>query len=246
VTQSLGEFLRVRLESRGLSGNAFAKAVGIAEGSVRNLLRYGIDPNTPDPSPQTLQRAAEFLGISPVILVNLAYGIEDQPQTALEQYVVNIFRQIPLDEKERAIDILETLAGYKPDYGETLHEILAEAQEKFSPRDLPLREKVDRSLGQLLPIEQEDRQPKILADLLNRADIDVSEMQARHVTEHPLAIATLSVLISDRTMSPAEKLYWFLFSSLDVNNLAEADREAIREKWEYLVDVAEREVPIGS
>ncbi len=60
---SFGAYLRTILEQRRMSGNQLAKAAGVTEGTIRNLLKQGEDSSVSSPHPLVLRSISEVLGL---------------------------------------------------------------------------------------------------------------------------------------------------------------------------------------
>ena len=68
---SFGAYLRTILEQRGMSGNQLAKAAGVTEGTIRNLLKQGEDSSVSSPHPLVLRSMSEVLGLDVVRVLQM-------------------------------------------------------------------------------------------------------------------------------------------------------------------------------
>ena len=95
---SFGAYLRTILEQRGMSGNQLAKAAGVTEGTIRNLLKQGEDSSVSNPHPLVLRSISEVLGLDVVqVLQMLDYVPSDYHATPLSpigEYVGLSFDQL--------------------------------------------------------------------------------------------------------------------------------------------------------
>src|ERR1041384_6594427 len=71
-TEALGSFLSYAMEQNNVSAGKLAQAAGVAENSIRNMLRFGLDDDAPAPSPKLLVAVADYLRLDPAWLFSLA------------------------------------------------------------------------------------------------------------------------------------------------------------------------------
>lgn len=139
LPQSLGAFLEYLMDKRGVSGNALAKGMGIAESSVRNLLKYGIEPGTPAPKPDTLRKLGVYFGINPIYFFQLADylplgGANLTPHGAM---IGRRFDQLPIDRQNAVISLMESFEQLEREktYGEVYWKLLPDAQDLVKRRE---------------------------------------------------------------------------------------------------------------
>src|SRR5258707_9455026 len=101
-TETLGEFIRQLMEEREMNNTQLARKAGLAEGSVRNLLKVGIEPAAPAPSPLTLKAVASYFDLDPTILFELAGYLDIADSTRLgaaAKYIYRRYEKTPPDEQ---------------------------------------------------------------------------------------------------------------------------------------------------
>jgi transcriptional regulator with XRE-family HTH domain len=110
---ALGDFLRRVMQERAMSGNRLANAAGISEASVRNLLKHGVEPSAPAPSPLTLRAVADSLEIDPLHLFRLAGYVDGLPglKSVRAEYLATGFDTLSPERQEVLLAILETLVS---------------------------------------------------------------------------------------------------------------------------------------
>jgi transcriptional regulator with XRE-family HTH domain len=241
---TLGGFIERVLHERHLSGNALAQAVGIAEGSVRNLLKYGREPNVPAPGPQTLRAIADFLQIEPLWLYQLADYLPRQRREIgfLGEYVGRRFEALPPDNQAVLLNLLAALegAGVGSAYGEMLTKRLPEARQ-FRQRHLTWFEQMDRRIAQFFGIYSEDLMLRSIHRRLSRLFPAITPDDIARVAKHPMAMAFLGILLSRKDMpSGLEKLYYVTVYEED-KFLPTEEEQMIHDTWELLASVANLE-----
>src|SRR5687768_13211001 len=92
---TLGSFLRLILDDRGMSANMLAMASGVAESTIRSLLKQGEDVRVPGSHPLVLRAVCDVLGLDHVRIFQMAdYIPEDYYPTHLTptaEYVGTLF-----------------------------------------------------------------------------------------------------------------------------------------------------------
>jgi transcriptional regulator with XRE-family HTH domain len=236
---TLGGFLKRILDERAISGTLLATAAGIAEGSVRNLLKFGLKPDAPAPNPQTLRAVAEYLDINPVYLFQLAGYIRaddlDLPLGPLGLYVGQRVEALAPPQQTMLLDMLATLAQS----GETSRQsaaILAHlpASKTLRQRHLTWLQEVDRRIGRLLRLGTESLYVSSIQRRLAALGETVAADQILAIARHPVCMALLSVLLPRKDIPTGlEKLYYLTYFNEDMEIQAE-EKRAIMETWHVL------------
>ncbi len=154
---SFGTYLRTILEQRGLSGNQLAKAAGVTEGTIRNLLKQGEDSSVSNPHPLVLRSISEVLGLDVVqVLQMLDYVPSDYHSTPLSpigEYVGLSFDQLQPDGQRVLLGVLATLTGdasLSPDDINALAQAARELRKSypmFVERKFDVRDEFGRVIG---------------------------------------------------------------------------------------------------
>jgi len=110
---TLGGFVADLMERKKHSNRSLATAAGISEGAVRNLLKFGREPNAKDPDARTLQQVADALGVKPLRLFQLAGYVPPQPDshTVRAEFVADVFDKLPADKQEAVLGVLDAMAS---------------------------------------------------------------------------------------------------------------------------------------
>lgn len=111
IANTLGGFLEEQMQKRGLSNRALARAAGISEAAVRNLLKHGIEGETKDPDPRTLNAVAEQLRVDALKLYRLAGYVEPPgPANSVRaEYLADIFDRLPPERQDAVMGVIEAL-----------------------------------------------------------------------------------------------------------------------------------------
>ena len=154
---SFGAYLRTILEQRGMSGNQLAKAAGVTEGTIRNLLKQGEDAAVSSPHPLVLRSISEVLGLDVVrVLQMLDYVPSDYRATPLSpigEYVGLSFDQLQPDGQRVLLGVLATLTGDESLSPKDINALaqsvreLRKAYPMFIERRFDFRDEVGRTFG---------------------------------------------------------------------------------------------------
>src|SRR5258706_7826339 len=109
-TEALGSFLSYAMEQNNVSAGKLAQAAGVAENSIRNMLRFGLDDDAPAPSPKLLVAVADYLRLDPTWLFSLAGYL---PTTRRENcvlcgYVAARFEKLTPQQQAAMMELLES------------------------------------------------------------------------------------------------------------------------------------------
>jgi transcriptional regulator with XRE-family HTH domain len=242
--ETLGGFLKRVLQDKQLSGNLLAKSAGIAETSVRNLLKFGIDPDAPAPHPQTLRAVAEFLHVEPIWLLQLAgYLPRDQEQpSAFEEYIGRRIGALPDDKQAMILEMVATLekASGIPNYGKAVLDWLPEAG-KLRKRRLTIGENIDKLIGRVFKLATEETFLSGIQEHLAilYPDQTFSAEQITHIAQHPVAMAIMGVLLPRKDMPTGLERLFYLTWFDQAKPLKQKVVQAIRDTWELLVQATQ-------
>src|SRR5690349_8093975 len=108
-TEALGTFLSYVMEQNNVSAGKLAQAAGVAENSIRNVLRFGLDDDAPAPSPKLLVAVADFLRLDPSWLFSLAGYLPTTRREigVLGEYVAARFEELTPEQQNAMLDKLE-------------------------------------------------------------------------------------------------------------------------------------------
>lgn len=244
--KTLGGFLRRTLDTQQISNNSLAHATGIAEGTVRNLLRYGMDADAPAPHPHTLRAVAEFLHLNPTYLFRLAGYITDEDVLSslspVAEYVGQRFDALRPDQQKMVLDILGTLekSNGLPNYGAVILDSIA-AGKTLRQRHLTRLEWLDLKISDLLGIRTDQLMlsgiQRRLRDLFPDETFTFDDIQK--VADHPVAMAIMSVLLPRKDLPRGlDKLYYLTWFDQD-REVPAATRDAIIDTWDALQRAAQ-------
>ncbi|GIK64967.1 MAG: hypothetical protein BroJett018_27610 [Chloroflexota bacterium] len=244
--KTLGGFLRRTLDTQQISNNILAQSTGIAEGTVRNLLRYGIDADAPAPHPHTLRAVAEFLHLNPTHLFRLAGYITDEDVLShlspVAEYVGQRFDVLRPDQQKMVLDILGTLekSNGLPNYGAVILDSIA-AGKTLRQRHLTRLEWLDLKISDLLGIRTDQLMlngiQRRLQDLFPGEAFTPDDIQK--VADHPVAMAIMSVLLPRKDLPRGlDKLFYLTWFDQD-REVPAATRDAIIDTWDALQRAAQ-------
>src|SRR5262245_11911577 len=108
-TEALGTFLSYVMEQNNVSAGKLAHAAGVAENSIRNVLRFGLGEDAPAPSPKLLVAVADFLRLDPSWLFSLAGYLPTTRREigVLGEYVAARFEELTPEQQNALLDKLE-------------------------------------------------------------------------------------------------------------------------------------------
>jgi transcriptional regulator with XRE-family HTH domain len=251
---SFGAYLRTLLEQRGMSGNQLAKAAGVTEGTIRNLLKQGEDPSVSSPHPLVLRSVSEVLGLDVVqVLQMLDYVPSDYRATPLSpigEYVGLSFDQLPPDGQRVLLGVLTTLTGessLSPDDINALAQSvrdLRKAYPMFIKRKFDVRDEVGRVVGSFFGMFSDAQLlhtiTRRLSELFrNEPESVITEDRVRAAANHPHGRVLLNLLIPRKEIpNSLEKLYWLMFPNdtygKQEQDISDEQQEGIRALWRIL------------
>ena len=160
-TITLGRFLVEMMETHKHSNRSLADAAGVSEGAVRNLLKYGEDPDARDPDARTLRLIAEALNVNPLILYRLAGYLPPDPgaNSVRAEYLADVFDNLSLAKQDAVMSVLEAMAD--------------SPQEKAAIREM--RESASNWMIGM------DLMPHVFRDLANQMILEYNMTSPEHV-----------------------------------------------------------------
>jgi len=259
----LGTYLKQILTERGISGNQLAKSTGIAEGSVRNLLRYGIDSTAPFPQPQTLTAVADFLGLDTIELFQMAGYLPTEPRTShispRAEFFAMRFDRLPIEQQKVVMDMvisLEKAHGLSTP-GEEVEQMIAVAQRlrdahpMYEKWHFGLRGEIGRRLGHLTRTTTNAVLTQGILRRLHEYEDDphlqaVREADLNRLIHHPKVVTLLNILLPRTDIPRArEKLFWLVNPEAKLDTPLEAlspeQQAGIRALWYTLQGVINHE-----
>ncbi|KAB2902763.1 MAG: hypothetical protein F9K27_15520 [Anaerolineae bacterium] len=252
----LGAYLKQILDERSISGNMLAKSAGIAEGSVRNLLRYGVDGNAPMPQPQTLTLVSQFLGLDTIEIFQMAGYFPPAPRESTisprAEYVAMRFDRLSPDQQRMVMDLIISME--KTSGKETLDEhiqslleevyVLRREHPMFEKRYFSLLGEMGRRIGKWTHTTTSAiLMHGILSRLHEFTDdpvlLGVNEKRVQEILGHPDAVVILNQLLPRTDIpKPLEKLYWLVNPDgmLDktIDKLSNEQQQGIQALWHLL------------
>ena len=251
---SFGAYLRTILEQRGMSGNQLAKAAGVTEGTIRNLLKQGEDSAVSSPHPLVLRSVSEVLGLDVVqVLQMLDYVPSDYhptPLSSIGEYVGLSFDQLPPEGQRVLLGVLATLTGDGSLSPEDINALaqasreLRKAYPMFIERKFDVRDEFGRVVGSFFGMFSDTQLLHTISRRLrelfrNEPESVITEDRVRVAANHPHGRVLLNLLLPRKEISnPLEKLYWLTFPN-DTYGKQEQDisaeqQEGIRALWRIL------------
>lgn len=213
-TEALGTFLSYVMDQNNVSAGKLAQAAGVAENSIRNLLRFGLDEDAPAPTPKLLVAVADFLRLDPTWLFSLAGYLPTTRREigVLGEYVAARFEELTPDQQNALLDLLETFetANGIPHHRKAIRQWQKKARELRGSRSLWFI-KSDQLLTRLLGgISDEAMLRSIefhLGILLPEAPPTGDDIL--RVTQHPVGKAILGEILPEKNVPTAlSRLYY--------------------------------------
>lgn len=248
---SFGTYLRTILEQRGMSGNQLAKAAGVTEGTIRNLLKQGEDSSVSSPHPLVLRSVSEALDLDIVqVLQMLDYVPADYHRVTLSpigEYVGSSFDQLKLDGQRVVLGVLASLTGENALQSDDINAIalavrdLRAAHPMFIERKFDFRDEVSRSVGAVFGLFPDNQLAHSIGSRLAELFRDepekvITEDGIKAAAKHPHGRVILNLLLPRREITnPLEKLYWLTHPNDTYGkreeNITEEQRQGIRALW---------------
>lgn len=109
---TLGAFIADVMNKQQHNNVSLARAAGVSEGVIRNLLKHGIDPKAKDPDPRTLRKVADALGVDSLMLFRLAGYIPPAPDanSVRAEYLADVFDTLSPEKQDAVMGVLEAMA----------------------------------------------------------------------------------------------------------------------------------------
>jgi hypothetical protein len=109
---TLGKFIADMMRKQQHNNMSLAVVAHVSEGVIRNLLKYGIDPNAKDPDPRTLRSVADALGIDATMLFRLAGYIPPKAYTnsVRAEYLADVFDELASEKQDAVLGVLEAMS----------------------------------------------------------------------------------------------------------------------------------------
>jgi transcriptional regulator with XRE-family HTH domain len=242
------------LEQRGMSGNQLAKASGVTEGTIRNLLKQGEDPVVSSPHPLVLRSISEVLGLDVVrVLQMLDYIPSDYRATPLSpigEYVGLSFDQLQPDGQRVLLGVLATLTGDESLNPKAINALaqsvreLRKAYPMFIERRFDFRDEVGRTFGSFFGMFSDAQLLYTITRRLNELFQEepenvITEERVRAAANHPHGRVVLNLLLPRKEIpNPLEKLYWLMFPNdtygKQEQEISDKQQEGIRALWRIL------------
>lgn len=257
---SLSGFLKEVLEQRHLSGNQLAQLAGISEGSVRNLLKQGVEEEVSGPHPLVLKAICQALRLDEIHVFQLAGYLSDESSSQTispaAEYLGLRFDRLPADHQRQLWDMLASLeqsVGILPPSENTRYlleqtRVLQKEYPMFKRRKFGLKDELGRVIGNVTRTSTSGLLRKMtLERLRDAADLPPTlawtDALYDEVIGSPDVTIALNVLLPRKDIStPQEKLFWLVHPSETLDKrfslLADEYQQGIRALWELLVEIA--------
>lgn len=251
---SFGAYLRTILEQRGMSGNQLAKAAGVTEGTIRNLLKQGEDSSVSNPHPLVLRSISEVLGLDVVRVLQILNYVPSNYHTAplspIGEYVGLSFDQLQADGQRVLLGVLAILTSdgsLSPDDINTLSQAARELRKShlmFVERKFDVRDEFGRVIGSFFGMFSDVQLLHTIAHRLselfrNEPETLITEARVQAAAHHPHGRVLLNLLLPRKEITnPLEKLYWLMFPNdtygKQEQDISEEQQEGIRALWRIL------------
>ena len=108
---SLGRFVAELMEKHDQSNRSLAATAGVSESAIRNLLKYGTDPNAKDPDARTLSQVAKALDVDALRLFRLAGYIPPKPDahSVRAEYLADTYDILPSEKQDAVLGVIEAM-----------------------------------------------------------------------------------------------------------------------------------------
>jgi len=257
----LHALIREAMDRRGMSNLGLAKAAGVSEGTIRNLLREEFDPDATGPKAHVLKQVAEILELDDLRVFQAAgYIRKDHLESHLSlraEFLATRFDKLPADKQELLLGMLASLEKVSgiPSPSEEVRDVLDEIRKLrkqfpiFKERRFVLTDRLGRFLGSAFGKLTNETiegmaEDAILSrlEMLFRRDLTqpLTRERIRQVLAHPHATVALNALLPHKNIpSNAEKLYWLIYpENKELEFLDQETLSAIEALWLLLVRVS--------
>jgi len=257
----LHQMLRDAMNNQHVSNLRLAKAAGVSEGTIRNLLREEAGPDAVGPQAHVLKRVANILGLDELRVFQAA-GFISKERIAFNisvraEYLALRFDKLPTDKQELLLGMLNSLEKVSgiASPSEDIQDVLAEVRKlqkqfpMFKDRRFVLTDRLGRFLGSAFGKLTNDTVETITAgavlerlQLLFRNDAaqHVSAESLRVVMSHTNVSVALNALLPHKNIpSNVEKLYWLIYpENKELEALDAETLRAIEALWLLLLRVS--------
>lgn len=251
---SFGAYLRTILEQRGMSGNQLAKAAGVTEGTIRNLLKQGEDSSVSNPHPLVLRSISEVLGLDVVRVLQMLDYVPSEyhttPLSPIGEYVGLSFDRLQPDGQRVLLGVLATLTGDGSLSSDDINarsqaaRELRKAHPMFVERKFDVRDEFGRVIGSFFGMFSDAQLlhtiSRRLSELFrNEPERGITEARVMAAAHHPHGRVLLNLLLPRKEVpNPLEKLYWLMFPNDTYGKqeqaISEEQQEGIRALWRIL------------
>jgi hypothetical protein len=254
--ETLGSFLRRVLDERGMSANMLATASGVAESTIRNLLKQGEDSSAPGPHPLVLRAICDILGLDHIRIFQMAdYIPADYYPTHLSptaEYVALCFDSLLPNQQQMFLGLLDSLdrSHSLPFDGQKMTRLLQEVanlrqqQPMFRVRKFTAADEVGRIAGKVLRKNPTEHYLVATLKRLNALFEDSGEGEiprerVEAVIGDVRALVVLNILLPRKEAPTSlEKLYWLLrpheIYRTGIDTMTEDEQEGCRALWRLL------------
>ena len=243
-TEALGTFLSYVMEQNNVSAGKLAQAAGVAENSIRNVLRFGLDDDAPAPSPKLLVAVADFLRLDPSWLFSLAGYLPTTRREigVLGEYVAARFEELTPEQQNALLDKLEEFesANGIPHFRKEIRKWQKKARELHGSRSLWFI-KPDQLLTRLLGGISEDamlRSIEFHLGLLLPDEPPTSD-EILHVTQHPVGKAILGEILPEKDVPTALSRLYYLSHFNEDRAIKTEVKAAILAIWNLLTEATD-------
>jgi hypothetical protein len=255
-TSTLGSFLRQVLDERGMSANMLAMASGVAESTIRSLLKQGEDESAPGSHPLVLRAVCDVLELDHIRIFQMAgYIPNDYYPTELSpaaEYVGMCFDALAPGQQTMILGLLTSLdkTNSLPFNGEKMSDLvkavadLRKRHPMFRIRRFTAADEVGRIAGKLLRKNPEERYINSTVKRLNalfkgEPDVQITREHVEEVVSHVHAKVILNMLLPRKEISDSlEKLYWLLrpkeIYRSSIDTMSDEEQEGCRALWMLL------------
>jgi hypothetical protein len=243
-TEALGSFLSYVMEQNSVSAGKLAQAAGVAENSIRNVLRFGLDEDAPAPSPKLLVAVADFLRLDPSWLFSLAGYLPTTRREigVLGEYVAARFEELTPEQQNALLDKLEAFeaANGIPHFRKEIRKWQKKARELRSSRSLWFV-KPDQLLTRLLGGISEDAMLRSIEFHLGLLlpEMPPTSDDILYVTQHPVGKAILGEILPEKDVPTALSRLYYLSHFNEDRAIKPEIKATILAIWNLLIEVTD-------
>ncbi len=255
--QQFIDLVKNAMAEQHLSNNRLAQLAGIAESTVRKILKDGGDPESIGPHPQVVKAICRVLNLDVIAAFQLLDYLPTMPQSYLSDQAERIgirFDRLPKDKQNVLVDLLDSLEKSAnlgtPD--EALETILNAVRQlrrdhsMFEKRKFNLQDEMGHLSVRFTPSLQIPPMRKQLVDRFKFVFHDdpvvadaIDEAYLDGLLQQPSVILALQMLLPRKDIPSAlEKLYWLCFwdkaYGVSTTKLAEEHQQSFRALWQML------------